>query len=74
MTRVPVRRGHGPLHLAVSTGRGYRTECGRVLTGPNLEVPMPRLALGRGHLERHWAKCWAYDRVCRSCRRASLTL
>lgn len=67
LTRIPVRRGNGPLHIATPTGRGYFTACGRTLAGPNLHIPYPRINLGRAHLEAHWARCWALEKACKSC-------
>lgn len=57
MTAVPVRRPGGPLHLCKSTGRGYRTACGRTLSGGELEVPKRRL----------WVKAWRLELVCLRC-------
>lgn len=68
-TYVPVRRGNGPLHIAEPTGHGYRTACGRKLTGPNLSVPLPRIDLGRRHREHWWADRFDAD-GCRSCAKA----
>lgn len=56
---VPVRLGHGVLHLAAPTGRGYRTACKRTLAGARLEVP-PR---------RDWRRCWRLELVCARCER-----
>ncbi len=73
MIYQPVRRvtrlGPGPLHIGVPTGRGYRTACGRTLTGADLDVPRPRFNLGRRHLEDYWSRCWALERTCRACAR-----
>jgi hypothetical protein len=74
IVRVPVRRGHGPLHLSEPTGRGYRTECGMTLEGMNLTVPMPKLNLGQKHVEAHWARCWRHERVCKRCEKRSESL
>lgn len=74
MSIAPVRRGDGPLHLGTPTGSGYRTECGRILTGPRVSVPMPRLPLGRRHIEAHWARCWNLERLCPACARRAQTL
>lgn len=56
---MPVRSGHGPLHLGKPTGRGYRTACKRTLTGGALYVP-PRLS---------WRRCWRLELVCSRCER-----
>lgn len=56
---TPVRTPAGPLHLAKATGRGYRTACGRTLTGPDLVV----------HPRRLWVKAWNLERVCVGCDR-----
>jgi hypothetical protein len=59
MTAVPVRTVSGPLHLCKATGRGYRTACGRTLTGARLVVPPRRL----------WRKAWDLELVCQRCDR-----
>jgi hypothetical protein len=66
---VPVRRGHGPLHLSEPTGRGYQTVCGRTLAGANLSVPMPKIRL-QAHIYVHWRRCFDAD-PCRTCLKAA---
>lgn len=57
-TSIPVRRHGGPLHIARPTGRGYRTACGRTLSGATLEVP-----------RAPWGRCWRLELVCDRCDR-----
>lgn len=54
---IPVRLPDGPNHVAEATGRGYRTACSRVLSGPDLVVAPRRL----------WRRVWRHEVVCLQC-------
>lgn len=56
-TPIPVRTRRGVLHLCKPTGRGYRTACGRTLSGADLVV----------HPARLWRRAWQLEAVCDRC-------
>jgi hypothetical protein len=53
---LPIRKPGQPLHLALPTGRGYRTACGRSMSGPTLELaPAP------------FGRSWGLELRCEKC-------
>lgn len=69
MTPTPVRTPAGPLHVSKPTGRGYRTACGRTLSGAHLVVPDRVVRTRFGRRIDGWARAWALELVCRQCDR-----
>lgn len=67
MTPTPVRTARGPLHLSKPTGRGYRTACGRTLTGAQLVVPERHVRSRLGRRIDGWRRAWLLELVCRRC-------